>query len=91
MLLQDYSGTRLTLMESSHPHMFNDAIMEVFYNVSRHYFDEVIKSYPLVAVKVATLLAMVNIMQKQTVALAFVGESSLLGTHSTRLRMRRLI
>jgi len=55
------------------PDLFSDATMRDFYDVSRHHFDEVLRTAPLRAVKVCTLMAMFNIMGKCAVALAFVG------------------
>ena len=45
----------------------------VFYNVARHYFSDVLEKQPLDAIKVATMLAMYNILCKATATLAYVG------------------
>ncbi|KXX73636.1 Nitrogen assimilation transcription factor nit-4 [Madurella mycetomatis] len=45
---------------------------EVFYDVSRHFFSDVLEQRPLDAIKVCTLYALYNIMNKATVALAYV-------------------
>jgi hypothetical protein len=44
------------------------------YELTRYYFEDVLQSYPLHAVKVCILLALYNIIGKPTVALAHVGE-----------------
>lgn len=47
---------------------------ENFYNLAKHFLDDVIECDPLRGMKVCTLLAMYNIVIKGTVALAFIGE-----------------
>ncbi|KAK3941039.1 hypothetical protein QBC46DRAFT_111363 [Diplogelasinospora grovesii] len=51
---------------------FDKGSEEIFYDVARHFFVDVVEDRPLDAIKVCTLLAMYNIMNKATVALAFV-------------------
>lgn len=45
---------------------------ESFYNLARHHMEDILVEQPLEAVKLYTLLAMYNIMNKATVALAYV-------------------
>lgn len=56
---------------------FEPGLDEVFYDVARHYFIDVFEDSPLDAIKVCTLLAMFNIMNKATVSVAYVGKSIL--------------
>lgn len=53
---------------------FEKGSEEVFYDVSRHFFSDVLEQRPLDAIKVCTLYALYNIMNKATVALAYVGQ-----------------
>lgn len=46
----------------------------VFYDIARHFFVNTVEESPLDAVKVCAMLTMYNIMNKTTVALAFVGK-----------------
>lgn len=48
----------------------------VFYDVARHFFENLMEEQPLDAIKVCTLLAMYNIMNKATVSLAYIGSYS---------------
>ncbi|KAH6659207.1 hypothetical protein BKA67DRAFT_529380 [Truncatella angustata] len=43
-----------------------------FYNIARHYFDDIVQSQGLDAIKVCALLALYNILAKATVALSYV-------------------
>ena len=47
---------------------------ENFYNVARYHFEALLENNPLDAVRVCTLLSMYNIMEKSTVALAYVSK-----------------
>ncbi|KAK0720194.1 hypothetical protein B0H67DRAFT_178870 [Lasiosphaeris hirsuta] len=51
---------------------FDKGAEQIFYDVARHYFVDVIEERPLEAIKVCTMLAMYNVMDKATVALAYV-------------------
>jgi len=44
----------------------------VFYDISRHYFADIIEEQPLEAIKVCAALAMYNIMAKATTGLAYI-------------------
>lgn len=48
------------------------AVEEAFYDLARHYQDDMLQLYPLDAIKVCTLLAMYNVFNKANVALAYV-------------------
>ncbi len=52
---------------------FDKGAEEDFYDVSRHFFAEVIEERPLEAIKICTLFALYNMMNKATAALAYVG------------------
>ncbi|KAM5357082.1 hypothetical protein ACJZ2D_016634 [Fusarium nematophilum] len=45
----------------------------IFYDVARHFFENLMEEQPLDAIKACTLLAMYNIMNKATVSLAYIG------------------
>ena len=49
------------------------SIEQSLYNIARHYVETVIEAFPLDAIKVCTLLAMFNIMNKATISLTYVG------------------
>jgi hypothetical protein len=51
---------------------FQKGLGEAFHNVSRRFFSEVMEDRPLDTIKVCTLFAMYNIIDKATVALAYV-------------------
>jgi hypothetical protein len=51
---------------------FQKGLGEAFHNVSRRFFSEVMEDRPLDTIKVCTLFAMYNILNKATVALAYV-------------------
>jgi hypothetical protein len=53
---------------------FGEGLDETFYDVARHYFVDVIEHRPLDAIKVCTLLAQYNIMNKATVSVAYIGK-----------------
>lgn len=53
---------------------FEDGAELVFYDIARHFFVNTVEESPLDAVKVCAMLTMYNIMNKTTVALAFVGK-----------------
>lgn len=53
---------------------FKKGLGEAFHGVSRRFFSEVMEDRPLDTIKVCTLFAMYNILDKATVALAYVGE-----------------
>jgi hypothetical protein len=55
-------------------HDFDPRLDEVFYDVARHYFIDVFESQPLDSIKVCSLLAMFNIMNKSTISVAYVGK-----------------
>ncbi|KAH6988735.1 hypothetical protein EDB80DRAFT_175252 [Ilyonectria destructans] len=44
----------------------------VFYDVAKHFFEDLMEEQPLDAIKACTLLAMYNIMNKATVSLAYI-------------------
>jgi hypothetical protein len=52
---------------------FGGFVEQSLYDITRHYIETVIEAYPLDAIKVCTLLAMFNIMNKATMSLAYVG------------------
>ncbi len=56
------------------PGLFPKGLEKSFHDVSRRFFFDVLEVRPLDAVKVCTLFAMYNILDKATVALAYVGE-----------------
>lgn len=45
----------------------------VFYDVARHFFENLMEEKPLDAIKTCSVLAMYNIMNKATVSLAYLG------------------
>lgn len=45
----------------------------VFYDVARHFFENLVEEQPLDAIKACTMLAMYNILNKATVSLAYIG------------------
>jgi hypothetical protein len=45
-----------------------------FYNIAKLYFEDIVEAHPYEAIKVCTLLAMFNIMNKAMVSLAYVGK-----------------
>jgi hypothetical protein len=45
----------------------------VFYDVARHFFENLVEEQPLDAIKACTMLAMYNILNKATVSLAYLG------------------
>ncbi|KAH6874296.1 hypothetical protein B0T10DRAFT_521993 [Thelonectria olida] len=51
---------------------FEVGIDGVFYDVTRHFFENLMEEQPLDAIKACTLLAMYNIMNKATVSLAYI-------------------
>jgi len=53
---------------------FENGAELVFYEIARHFFVNTVEESPLDAVKVCAMLTMYNIMNKTTVALAFVGK-----------------
>jgi hypothetical protein len=55
---------------------FEAGIDGVFYDVARHFFENLMDEQPLDAIKACTLLAMYNIMNKATVSLAYIGSST---------------
>ncbi len=59
------------------PGLFPKGLEKSFHEVSRRFFFDVLELRPLDAVKVCTLFAMYNILDKATVALAYVGEFAL--------------
>ena len=50
-----------------------DVFQNDFYSLSKQYTESVIEKDPLEAVKVCTLHAIYNVMDKATVALAYIG------------------
>lgn len=59
------------------PGDFEKGLEKIFHGVSRRFFSEVMEERPLDTIKVCTLFAMYNIMDKATVALAYVGRFGL--------------
>lgn len=55
------------------PNDFQKGLEKTFHEVSRRFFSEVMEERPLDTIKVCTLFALYNIMDKATVALAYVG------------------
>jgi len=55
------------------PGDFEQGMEKAFHDVSRRFFPEVMEERPLDTIKVCTLYAMYNILDKATVALAYVG------------------
>ncbi|KAH6641192.1 hypothetical protein F5144DRAFT_642046 [Chaetomium tenue] len=51
---------------------FKEGLEKTFHDVSRRFFSEVMEDRPLDTIKVCTLFAMYNILDKATVALAYV-------------------
>lgn len=60
---------------------FKEGLEKTFHDVSRRFFSEVMEDRPLDTIKVCTLFAMYNILDKATVALAYVGELPLSVKH----------
>lgn len=58
------------------PGMVTAAEEKNLYNLSRHYLEDVILEDPLAALKVITLLAMFNVVEKATIALIYVGKQA---------------
>lgn len=56
------------------PSDFEQGAEQIFYDVSRHFFTDVVEEQPLEAIKVCALFALYNILGKETAALAYVGE-----------------
>ncbi|KAK4187014.1 hypothetical protein QBC35DRAFT_385935 [Podospora australis] len=54
------------------PSDFEQGADELLYNVARRFFTDVMEESPLEAIKVCTLLAMYNVMNKATAALAYI-------------------
>lgn len=44
-----------------------------YYDIAKHYFDDIVHEGGLDAIKVCILLSMYNIFEKSTVALAYIG------------------
>lgn len=67
------------------PGDFEKGMEEIFHDVSRRFFPEIMEERPLDTIKVCTLYAMYNILNKATVALAYVGKwiDSLLSFYPT--------
>jgi hypothetical protein len=55
------------------PGDFQKGLEKTFHDVSRRFFSEVMEERPLDTIKVCTLFALYNILDKATVALAYVG------------------
>jgi hypothetical protein len=53
---------------------FDEGLDAVYYDVTRHCFSDIVEHRPLDAIKVCTLLAMFNVLDKATVSLAYVGK-----------------
>jgi hypothetical protein len=75
---------------------FSDDVERTFYDLARHCSEAVAEQQPLDSIKVCSLLALYNILEKDEVSLAYVGESIhlLLQKDLTRLHvsgMRRLL
>ncbi|KAK3382749.1 hypothetical protein B0T24DRAFT_672711 [Lasiosphaeria ovina] len=51
---------------------FEEGMSEVYYNIAAHYFSSFIGELPLDAIKSCAVLAMYNVMDKSTVALAYI-------------------
>jgi hypothetical protein len=47
---------------------------EMFYDIARYYLDELINSRPYEAIKIFTLFALYNVLNKAAVALSYTGE-----------------
>jgi hypothetical protein len=66
----------------------------LLYDISRHYFADILEEQPLEAIKVCAILAMYNVLEKSTAGLAYVGMSSVnalsspLSTHNALSRGR---
>lgn len=56
---------------------FEKGTDEIFFDVSRHFFTDVLEQRPLDAIKVCALYTLYNILKKATVALFYVGECTL--------------
>lgn len=54
------------------PNDFEKGADDLLYNVARRFFTDVMEESPLEAIKVCTLLAMFNVMNKATAALAYI-------------------
>lgn len=45
-----------------------------FYDIAKHYFDDIVNQEGLDAIKVCILLSMYNVFEKSVVALAYIGK-----------------
>jgi hypothetical protein len=45
-----------------------------FYNISRHYLEDLLHSRPFDGIKVCTLMSMFNVLSKATISLVYVGK-----------------
>ena len=46
---------------------------QTLYDIAKYYFEDVLQASPLHAIKICTLMTMYNILDKATLALAYVG------------------
>ena len=58
------------------PDVFSQEAIAVFYDLVKYLFDGVVEHEPLHAIKVCTLLAHYHVLDRATVAIAYVGEST---------------
>jgi hypothetical protein len=56
------------------PDAFSKEVETVYYDLARHFFDFTVEKEPLSAIKVCTLLAQYNVMNKAMVSLTYVGK-----------------
>ena len=56
------------------PDIFSHETITGFYNIAKYLFDDVVEHEPLHAVKVCTLFAHYHVLDRGTVALAYVGK-----------------
>jgi hypothetical protein len=60
---------------------FEADIHTTYYDLCRHYFVDVLEDRPLDSIRVCTLLAMFNIMNKATAAVGYVGKQASYSVH----------
>lgn len=59
---------------AQYEHSSNELRTEAaFYDIARHYFDHIVEFAELDAIKVCVMMAMYNILTRETVALTYVG------------------
>lgn len=67
---------------------FDHGLEAIFYDVARRHFADVFEDRPLESIKVCTLLAMYNIMNKAMVSVAYIGKFLPVITHLFAISVR---